>query len=120
MFLILVFTQQINHTARYIYRNFDYEGTDMQLNTYVQLHLHDLPLNEPEDNPSQPAKICSEVKLLKMRLSHLFLEDVLTVARFSNSALKDSFAKGIPFSCSQAIISSFLQLCVKGFSRRTL
>jgi hypothetical protein len=67
-----------------------------------------------------PAIICSEVKLLLMRLSHLFLEDVSAMARFSNSALKDPFANGIPFSCSQAIVSSSLQLSVGGFSRRTL
>jgi hypothetical protein len=64
-----------------------------------------------------PATICSEVKVILMRLSHLFLEDVLADARFSISALKDPFAKGIPFCCSQTIFSFFLQLCIIGLSR---
>jgi hypothetical protein len=41
-------------------------------------------------------------------LSHLFLEAASAVARSNNSALKGSFAKKIPFSCSEAITSYFL------------
>jgi hypothetical protein len=63
-------------------------------------------INEEEDNPNlyTTVIICSEVKLLLMRLSNLFLEDVLVMARFNNSALKDPSAKGIPF-CSAMIRS---------------
>jgi hypothetical protein len=51
-----------------------------------------------------PAIFCSEVKFLLMRLAYFILENVLAVAAFSNSALKNPSVKGIHFSCSQAII----------------
>jgi hypothetical protein len=120
MLLTLVFTQQINHNARCTLRNFDSEGIDKQLNTYVQLHLHDTVLNEPEVNHNQPAIISYEMKPLNMRLSNLFPEDVLAVVRFCNSALKDFFVNVIPSFAAMVIILSFLQLCFIGFSKRTL
>jgi len=64
--------------------------------------------------------IHSEVKRTLKRLPHLFLGDLLAVVRCSSSVLKAPSGKLIFCSCSQAIISSLLQLCAGGFSRRTL
>jgi hypothetical protein len=64
--------------------------------------------------------VCSDVKLLLTRLSHHFPKDVSTVAKISNSALKDPLVKESSFSCRQAIISSFFQLCVREFTRKKL
>jgi hypothetical protein len=65
-------------------------------------------LKEAEDNLTYtPAIICSDVKLLQTRLTHLFLEDVLTVARFSNSALKDPSGKEFPSLATKLLSYSF-------------
>jgi hypothetical protein len=92
----------------------------MQLNTNVQGHLHGMMLNKSQGNPNLYTRICSEMKLLLTRLSHSFLEDVLSAVRFSSSSLNDSSVKGIPFSCSQAITSPIQHLWAGGFLRRTL
>jgi hypothetical protein len=112
----------MNHTIRYIYRILNYsEGTDIQLNTNVQLHLHGTVVNNAEDSHNLYTRnnmFGSEITIYET--VYLFLQDVVAMMRFSNSALNDPSAKGNPFSGNQAIISSFLQLCVGVFSRRTL
>jgi hypothetical protein len=114
------FKQQINHTVRYMYRSYDHKRRHMHLRTYVQLHLHSMALNEAEDNTN----LYTSNNLFRgettVRLSSLFLENVLSLVRFSKSALRDLFAKEISFTCSQTIISAFLQVCVGNFSTRTL
>jgi hypothetical protein len=85
----------MNHTVRYIYRILNYfERTDIQLNTNVQVQLHGMVVNNAEDNHNLYTRnnlLGGEITIYE--IVYLFSEDMLAMARFSNSALNDPSAK---------------------------
>jgi hypothetical protein len=79
----------MNYTVRYIYRILNYsEGTDIQLNTNVQVHIHGMVLNNADTHNLDTRNSLFRDDITIYEIVCLFLEDVLAMALNDPSDLR--------------------------------